>query len=912
MNNFLKYGDLVMLYRPGESSGKTEGEEGSASVGQYGGLISCLGHTDTGVYMQELPKPINDENVRPDADLNVLGMRDAVFTITPRLNYDFHKEYKKSLRYFQSIVATLKNVNNTDMGELLKLRENLKAKLIKLEKRTQKEEELNLSLILEHTGKPIMFGSEVQLMHFDSNCFIKATDNCSQTESIGYVCELSNFYSSGMIFKISPKYRSRHEGDAIQLRDSIVLQNLKHKAYLTVSKEIPIQVDLANPPETNPFLVNSSTFDSRGSRNRMFLSQENETPFQVILYRPHYTDAHMYLLGGDIVKVTHTEMQADLTATISYSAEANPEVYFRSYDGEYKEETSALHSYWFLEHLTFDEAGDKFSVEANKGTSKKRAKVRLRNLITGGNIFRQPAEEVDGFKLFTVGSSAKSDRFCTFEMEPVVKNCEHLLNNQIYFLTEHESGCYLKYDRNAKIQRNNEFLMNELRQKDPQYLFYPLEVSDLNQTNHLAKLSMELSSEDAYVVHKVPEAEKKEILFMRSVIPTFKYMRKVFAAKKQEDIDPDIYQMIIKTLQLIIAFLFDLDPTAEIDYLEIEDMPAPRKQKLLKDIGFIDCLIQLVYLPFSSGLYTFKTFTLADSFGKMLEMAYTSVRYAIKEYRPSELYASQWIHLLIEQSLQTSGDNDIRAGQTLTELIDNNQRILESRIELSTIGRFVRILREKDKDSKYVDILRAICTCDGIPMIKNQKDMTKEVLEVNSNKDQLIFGITNDTVIGVVLSLKIKNLETVPLASLEQESGNVDDGKTFAYILSMVRLFSDLCKDRNYLCIDTMQKEFTYDICFEIISNQKYGYSVREAFTLFMINLWIDISPLQRIILPCQVKFWEGTSDNSSSLKEQPFVIRHDKLKQFLFSYLEELKDDKGNEKEDRTLFNLAILQLTE
>jgi len=917
MNNFLKYGDLVVFYQGSSGGGsKKDRVEETPLLGPYGGVMSCLGYTDPGLYMQELPKPRDEDSVKLSSDLNLLGLRDAVFTITPRLSYDFHKDYKKNLQYFKSLEATLKNTKNLEKQELLRLRDNLKTRLLKLEERTKKEEQLNLSIVRESAGKPVQFGAEVQLMHFDSNCFLKATNQCSQTETIGYTCELSSFYSSGMVFKISPKYRSRQDGDAIQLRDNVIFQSVKHKAFLTVSKEIPIYADNSNSPETNPFLVNSNVLEPRCRRLRMFLSQENETSFQVVLYRNQHPDAHLYLLGGDIVKLTHTEIQADLTTTISHFADkpnSNTEVYMRQYEGEYKEEHSALHSYWFIEHLNFEEAGEKFGIMENQSQSKNTASVRLRNLVTGGVLDKFAIEGSADYRLACVGNLTKSDNFSNFDLEPVVKNCEYLLNNQIYFLTEKETGFFLKYDKTNRLERNNEELLKRLKSRDSNYMFYPLEVSDLSEVNYPAKLNREFSSEDAYIVHKIPETEKKEILFVRSVIPTLKYMKNLFD-KKSDSIDSDTYSLIIRSLKLIISFLFNLDESSEVDYFEIEDMPSQRKQKMLKDIGFVDALVHIIYLPFSRGLYNFRNFTLADNFGKMLEMSYTSIRYAIKEYRPSELYASQWIHLMMEQALQTGGDTDIRAGQTLTELIDNNQRILESRIELSTINRFIDILRDKDKDAKYVDILRAICICDGSPMIKNQRDITKQLVESPANKEQLIFGVVNDHVYGVLVRLKVKNFENVELRKLEEESKAADDGKTFDYVISMIRLFSDLCKGRNYLCIEVMQKEFTYDICFEVVSNEKYGYKIREAFAVFMVNLWIDVSPLQRLELPFYVKVWDSAGDMGQKIKDQTSVMRHEKLKFFLFDYLDNFKRkaEDAEQEDDKASFDLAILELTE
>lgn len=41
--------------------------------------------------------------------------------------------------------------------------------------------------------------------------------------------------------------------------------------------------------------------------------------------------------------------------------------------------------------------------------------------------------------------------------------------------------------------------------------------------------------------------------------------------------------------------------------------------------------------------------------------------------------------MIIEHSLKTNGENDINSGLAMTELIDNNRKILEMRINQSII-----------------------------------------------------------------------------------------------------------------------------------------------------------------------------------------------------------------------------------
>ena len=85
-------------------------------------------------------------------------------------------------------------------------------------------------------------------------------------------------------------------------------------------------------------------------------------------------------------------------------------------------------------------------------------------------------------------------------------------------------------------------------------------------------------------------------------------------------------------------------------------------------------------------------------------LAYKCILLTIKEYRPNEIYASQWLYLLIHQAKLTSDECDIGAEETLTELIDNNRKILETKISTETISVFLEMLLA-EKDGKYAKLV---------------------------------------------------------------------------------------------------------------------------------------------------------------------------------------------------------------
>lgn len=64
------------------------------------------------------------------------------------------------------------------------------------------------------------------------------------------------------------------------------------------------------------------------------------------------------------------------------------------------------------------------------------------------------------------------------------------------------------------------------------------------------------------------------------------------------------------------------------------------------------------------------------------------------------------------------GGSVIGAEKTLTELIDNNKKILETKISSRIINSFLIMLSDRRK-SNQVSMVRALCVCDGEAMVFN-------------------------------------------------------------------------------------------------------------------------------------------------------------------------------------------------
>ena len=111
-------------------------------------------------------------------------------------------------------------------------------------------------------------------------------------------------------------------------------------------------------------------------------------------------------------------------------------------------------------------------------------------------------------------------------------------------------------------------------------------------------------------------------------------------------------------------------------------------------------------------------------------MSYMVIKITIKEYRPNEVYMSQFLELMISQSmiqnpLKEEPNEQLvtihfqhLASETLTELIDNNQFVLQNKITSEIIEKFVDQLLAT-RESKYLNLLRALINCEGEAMVGN-------------------------------------------------------------------------------------------------------------------------------------------------------------------------------------------------
>ena len=98
---------------------------------------------------------------------------------------------------------------------------------------------------------------------------------------------------------------------------------------------------------------------------------------------------------------------------------------------------------------------------------------------------------------------------------------------------------------------------------------------------------------------------------------------------------------------------------------------------------------------------------------------YDLLKKIVEDYSINEIYSSQWISLYLKHILQTTSSNQVGADQFVTQLVDQNSKILEDQISLNTIENFIQVCPKGSETPRLLKLLTALCSCNGRPITEN-------------------------------------------------------------------------------------------------------------------------------------------------------------------------------------------------
>ena len=83
-----------------------------------------------------------------------------------------------------------------------------------------------------------------------------------------------------------------------------------------------------------------------------------------------------------------------------------------------------------------------------------------------------------------------------------------------------------------------------------------------------------------------------------------------------------------------------------------------------------------------------------------------------QDFRQNELYVSTWIPVVIEHTCRATGERDLFADLLLSELLSNNERLLDEVITADTVAQFeALVLSQVGLLLPCVDVCVCVCVC---------------------------------------------------------------------------------------------------------------------------------------------------------------------------------------------------------
>lgn len=221
-------------------------------------------------------------------------------------------------------------------------------------------------------------------------------------------------------------------------------------------------------------------------------------------------------------------------------------------------------------------------------------------------------------------------------------------------------------------------------------------------------------------------------------------------------------------------------------------------------------------------------------------------------------------------------DNEV-AGKLFTELVDNNEKILDGKINRDTIKNIVRFITEDERDKKYVKILRALCICDSKGVLKNQTQLTNLILSNQQTTQYFIFKIEveeEDIVLNFPALAACKSYSKrgvrmgqgkdakIPLKQLQMESEAIDGGKSYSYFIELIHFLADLCYEGFTQAIKWLQRIFDFETLLDILNAEDKNYEIKDAFCHLFTNLWVDLPEYTKLKVDLTTVEWDRLKDN--------------------------------------------------
>lgn len=208
-------------------------------------------------------------------------------------------------------------------------------------------------------------------------------------------------------------------------------------------------------------------------------------------------------------------------------------------------------------------------------------------------------------------------------------------------------------------------------------------------------MSQKAYNEDAFVIHPVPDEEVQEVLFVHASLAALQRFSLALRASETQKLVKDIFTSIMGVLEQLIEFVSKNNDREheKTEGIIMRKKKIQARQKIIRELKVVDVIADILFYPFKNKLYSFNDLTQQDLLTQICQQCYIFLKFAVSDNRINELYASQWIELYFDHAMRATAQNNLLAEVAITELVQNNKRLLDKQISKENIRKFIELCK---------------------------------------------------------------------------------------------------------------------------------------------------------------------------------------------------------------------------